>query len=109
MGKNRDRVEIMADVLKAAGNGANKTKIMFMANLSYKLLEKYLDAVMRVGFVQALGSRYKMTEEGRMFLSRYQSFFYKHNEAQKTLSNLADERLCLEKLTREKSLDFEVT
>src|SRR3989304_1871834 len=37
--KNRDRVRIVADLLEAAGSGSGKTKIMFGANLSFKLLE----------------------------------------------------------------------
>ncbi len=58
MGKNRDKVDIIAAILKAAGDGANKTKIMFGANLSFKLLEKYLETVMNIGFVQTIASRY---------------------------------------------------
>jgi len=41
----------VADILEAANSGANKTHIMFGANLSFKLLEKYLGLVVDAGFV----------------------------------------------------------
>jgi predicted transcriptional regulator len=42
MGKYRDGLGIIADILHAAGSGAKKTRIMGVANLSYTLFEKYL-------------------------------------------------------------------
>ncbi len=46
MKRNRDRVRLVAAILEAARNGANKNRIMYDANLSYKLLEKYLKIAM---------------------------------------------------------------
>jgi len=37
------RLEIIADILNAVGNGAKKTKIMYVANLSYGLLARAND------------------------------------------------------------------
>jgi predicted transcriptional regulator len=42
LGKNRDRLSIVAAILEAVNSGASKTRIMFSANLSFSLLEKYL-------------------------------------------------------------------
>lgn len=41
--KYRNRTEIIASVLEAVkgGNGASKTRIMFIAYLSYKQLKEY--------------------------------------------------------------------
>ena len=36
MRKNRDRLSLIAAILKVADTGANKTKIMYMVNLSFK-------------------------------------------------------------------------
>lgn len=41
MGKYRSRVEIVADILEVASDGALKTHIMYKCNLSYKLLEQF--------------------------------------------------------------------
>lgn len=40
LGKNRDRLSIVAAILEAVNSGASKTRIMFSANLSFSLLEK---------------------------------------------------------------------
>ncbi len=111
LGKNRDRVSIVAAILEAAYSGASKTHIMFGANLSFKLLEKYLDVVTRAGFVRVVGSRFELTEYGYLFLKRYKE----HNEhyvgAQKSLEALACERdkldlMCGACLGKEKLCSF---
>jgi predicted transcriptional regulator len=37
---------------------------MFMANLSFGLLEKYLDVALRAGFVRIEDSKYELTDHG---------------------------------------------
>ena len=69
MGKNRDKVSIIAAVLEAANKSASKTHIMHTANLSYKLLEKYLEATLQLGFIRHQTSRYELTFRGREFLN----------------------------------------
>jgi predicted transcriptional regulator len=73
LGKNRDRLSIVAAILEAVQSGASKTRIMSMANLSFKLLEKYLDISMRAGFVQADEYKYTLTEPGVEFLKAVQT------------------------------------
>ena len=64
MAKHRDRIGIIADVLKAAGEGARKTRIMRTANLSYGLLRKYLDEAFAIGYLAFSGEGYGVTEDG---------------------------------------------
>jgi len=92
LGKNRDRLCIVAAILEAANSGAAKTHIMVGANLSFSLLEKYLDVVVGAGFVRVEGAIYLLTERGRDFLERYRSFHNYHVGAQKLLENLDSER-----------------
>ena len=92
MGKNRDRISIIAAILEVAYSGANKTRIMFNANLSFKLLEKYLDVVVESGFVCLEGSKYHLSERGRVFLKRYRAYAMRYVEAQKLLEDLGCER-----------------
>ena len=47
LGKNRDRLSIVAAILEAVNSGATKTRIMFNTNLNFRLLEKYLDISVR--------------------------------------------------------------
>ena len=47
MAKYRNGLSIIADILHVAGSGAKKTHIMYFANLSHELLEKYLSATVQ--------------------------------------------------------------
>lgn len=90
--KNRSRVDIVAAVLEASKRGVNKTNIMYRANLSFSLLEKYLNAVLRAGFVRVEGSSYFLTERGREFLERYNRFREHYVGIQKLSESLACEQ-----------------
>ena len=92
LGKNRDRLCIVAAILEAANSGVSKTRIMFGANLSFSLLEKYLGVVLGAGFVRVEGCRYVLTEYGREFLKRYGRFHECYVWAQKLLEALGCER-----------------
>jgi len=92
LGKNRDRVSIVAAILKAAHSGSNKTRIMSNANLSFSLLEKYLDVTINAGLVFAEGSKYKLTGRGQEFLNQYKIFEKRYAMAQKMLEALSIER-----------------
>jgi predicted transcriptional regulator len=91
LGKNRDRVSIVAAILEAANLGASKTRIMFGANLSFSLLEKYLGVVLDADFVRVEDSRYVLTEHGREFLKQYRRFQERYVGAMKLLEALACE------------------
>jgi predicted transcriptional regulator len=92
MGKNRDRLSIVAAILEAANSGASKTRIMFLANLSYNLLEKYLDVALKAEFVRAENYKYSLTQEGREFLKQYRHFEERYVRAQTLIETLNSER-----------------
>ena len=92
MGKNRDRVSIVAAILEAATGGESKTHIMFGANLSFSLLEKYLDVAVNSEFMRLDGSKYHLTERGYEYLKEYRLFERRYIGAKKTLESLSCER-----------------
>ena len=92
MGKNRDRISIIAAILEAANSGSPKTHIMFKANLSFSLLEKYLNVSVCAGLVSVEGSIYKLTVRGREYLRQYKLFEIRYIQAQKLLEALDIER-----------------
>jgi hypothetical protein len=65
---------------------------MFMARLTFSLLEKYLGVVLGAGFVRVDGSRCELTEHGREFLKRYKLFNERYIRAQKHFEALGSER-----------------
>jgi len=99
--KKRDQLSLLAATLEAAEKGSIKTKIMYSANLSFKLLEKYLGAALSMGFVQRESSTYILTEKGVRFLKRYNSFNNNHLRIRKKYDDLFEEQEMLKDVIRE--------
>ncbi len=104
MGKNRDQLMIIAAILEAVGSGASKTRVMYLSNLSFALLEKYLDSVVGSGFVRNEGSKYVLTDLGREFLGRYKRFHEQFLRVSKDLEAVGLERERLAQFTRKPNL-----
>jgi predicted transcriptional regulator len=70
---NRHKVEIVADILEICRNDTRKTSIMYQANLSFKLLTKYLRLLQQANLVRAGedGYVYSVTDKGLEFLKQY--------------------------------------
>lgn len=78
--QKRDRVTIIADILKSLNyskGGRRKTNIMQSANLSYDQLNKYLDLLIRNGYVIVEGQMYKPTSRGLEFLQTVENDYLK--------------------------------
>jgi predicted transcriptional regulator len=94
----RRRVDIVADVLDVAVEGAKKTRIMRSANLSHDLLKKYLEDAVGLGLLRANDGSYETTEKGREFLKLYAQFLSRYSRLQKDLEPLWSELESLEKM-----------
>jgi predicted transcriptional regulator len=97
LGKNRNRLSIIAAILDAANLGSSKTHIMYQANLSFNLLEKYLGLASNSELVELKGYKYHLTQRGKDFLRHYRNFEERYEKAQKLLDSLSFER---EQLTK---------
>ena len=84
----RKKIEIVADILVIARKGAKKTHIMYRGNLSFKLLNVYLETVLRAGLlmVDRENGHYLLTEKGKSFLAR----FSVHNRRVKNLEKQSE-------------------
>lgn len=71
--KYRNKIEIIADILEVAREGAKKTHIIYRGNLSFKLANAYLKAVLKAGLIvlDRRDRHYSLTEKGKMFLERF--------------------------------------
>ncbi|RZN38059.1 MAG: hypothetical protein EFT35_05280 [Methanophagales archaeon ANME-1-THS] len=67
----RSKLEIMADILFVARNGAGKTAIVYRANLNFTRLKSYLTCLEAKGLLENIGTVYKSTERGNEFLRDY--------------------------------------
>ena len=71
--KYRSRTEIVSSILDAANGRATKTKIMYIAFLSYNQLKEYLSVLIENNLLEYLeGTRtFKTTEKGLNFLKMH--------------------------------------
>lgn len=99
MGKYRDRLHIIADILSITRKRASKTRIMYQANLSYKLLCKYLDRVITAGLVKTEDGRlYVLTRKGKEFLSRHKEYSKHRKSLEEHRNHIKNERNVLESM-----------
>ena len=101
----RRRFDILADIVRVAGSGARKTKIMYFANLSFLLLNRYLEDALHVGFLRFSGEEYLMTKKGEAFLERYNKFSSRYSSVKADVEKLESEAEVLDKMCRSRRVN----
>ncbi len=97
--KYRDKLKIIADILRVTGNGSRKTRIMYLANLSHALLKKYLKKIINAGLISSDdGGFYTVTEKGRVFLKKFNDFSVKDSRLRREFKKLSFEKEILENM-----------
>ena len=73
--KRRDRLYIIAEILRIAQDGCLKTQIMYRANLSFAQLNEYLSYLIKMGLLklqyQNKKKIYATTINGEKYLEKY--------------------------------------
>lgn len=100
LGSYRSRIHIIADILNVADKGAKKTQIMYQANLSYKLLTKYLTEVIESYLIRFEYKRqcYVLTTKGQEFLQIYKEYMRRNKHVERQLDDVRVKRKTLERL-----------
>jgi len=98
MGRHRDRLEIIADILFVASKGARKTRIMRQARLSYTLLCRYLAEAVKADFVYYENRNYILTGRGERFLDKFNAYSQHCERLNDHLNKVSSERIELEKM-----------
>ena len=74
IGKRRDRLEVVKDILKVADNprGANKTRLVYMSNLNFNRLSVFLVFLLEKELLEKSEDEniYHITFKGREFLQQ---------------------------------------
>jgi predicted transcriptional regulator len=102
VGVNRDKIDIVAAVLKAAETGAGITHLFVSANLSYALTKKYLKIAIESGLLQPNGQLYEITEKGRRYLQAHGNIQTSNTQIQKLAKTVAYEKTKLRHLLSNK-------
>ena len=71
--RNRNRTEIVGNILDATNGGTTKTKIMYPAFLSYAQLKEYLSLLIHNNLIEYVMGiiTFKTTEKGLNFLKMH--------------------------------------
>jgi predicted transcriptional regulator len=96
----RDRLDIIADILSVARATAKRTQIMYQANLSYKVLCKYLDEVIAASLLSFDNGqqRYVLTTNGKVWLAAYFEYSRSNKSVEKRLDEIRTKKKVLEDL-----------
>jgi len=99
MGRYRDKLRIIADVLSIVSERARKTHIMYRANLSYTLVCRYLSEVLAAGLVYFDDEDcYVLTKKGKEFLNVYEEYSQFCKSLEEQSNHVNDKRVELEKM-----------
>jgi predicted transcriptional regulator len=104
LGSYRNRLDIIADILQVVSQSAKKTQIMYQANLSYKVLQKYLREVRRASLVdfECDDQCYVLTSKGRDFLEAYKEYSRNNRQIERKLNEINGKKRVLEELCTDK-------
>ena len=96
----RDRLDIIADILNVASREAKKTQIMYQANLSYKVLQRYLGEIVTASLISFENNKqiYMLTGKGHEYLDAYKEYARYSKTMEKRLNDFSTKRKILENL-----------
>jgi len=76
MSQRRNNSDIIAEILRIARKGAKKTRIVYGANLNFKMLREYLERLEKAGLIARSpndSGMVKTTEKGWRYLQQYRA------------------------------------
>ena len=68
----RNELDIQADLLDIASGGAKKTRLVYQANLNFRMIRTYLKLLTDRGFIEERNGIYYTTVKGEMFVTQYE-------------------------------------
>lgn len=85
MVKRRSAENIMSDMLRVALIGAKKTRMVYRANLNFKIIKGYLDQALDKNLIEYIPDTkiYLTTEQGKKFIAAFdtlEAFFQEEVE-----------------------------
>ena len=69
----RSRIDIIAEILRTAKKGSQKTKLVYETNINFTLLKEYLPFLYEKGFIEMFDEKIYATDLGLTFLRAYDS------------------------------------
>jgi len=73
MSRRRNNLDVQADILRTARSGALKTRIVYQANLNFKIVKKYLKNLIERKLLTFNEPHYFTTDKGNSYIMRYEA------------------------------------
>ncbi|BDC17818.1 winged helix-turn-helix domain-containing protein [Acidianus sp. HS-5] len=92
--RKRDKYDIYHDILKVCKNsisGINKTRLMYSANLTFEVANKYLPLLENNGLIIRKGNLYFITKKGDEVLEKLTKFKEMKGEMKELINKLKEE------------------
>jgi predicted transcriptional regulator len=103
LGIYRGKFDIIADILNVVSQRPRKTQIMYQANLSFRILEKYLAELNGASLIcyKDENQCYDLTLKGQQFLDAYKEYSKTSRHVEKVLNEVNSKKANLQKLFNE--------
>jgi predicted transcriptional regulator len=100
LGSYRNRLNIIADILQVVSQQPKKTQIMYQANLSYKVLVKYLREMRDASLIAFEREKrsYRLTAKGNRFLEVYKKYSSRQRQLERQQNEIEGKKKALEEL-----------
>ena len=70
----RNDLDICADILEVTKKGANKTRMVYQANLNFSIIKGYIKRLTDSGLLESVNGHFFATDKGSRFLTQYREF-----------------------------------
>lgn len=71
----RGKVDIIADILKAAKGGSKRTRVVYETNLNFTLFQEYLDLLVERGLIERFSGQVYTTDRGLEYTRIYDDLY----------------------------------
>jgi predicted transcriptional regulator len=88
----RHKLEVIFEILSLAQGGVKKTRLVYLTNINFSMLGRYLNVLFSMGLIEDKGKMLATTPKGVQFVEEYDEFMSKWNiyeEFEKSKKKLA--------------------
>ena len=71
----RGKVDIIADILKAAKGGSKRTRVVYETNLNFTIFQEYLDVLVERGLIERFNGQVYTTDMGFEYIRIYDDLY----------------------------------
>ncbi len=75
----RHKLDVIFEILSLAQDGVKRTRLVYLTNINFSMLGRYLNVLFRMGLIEDKGRMLVTTPRGLKFVEEYDEFRSKWN------------------------------